>query len=72
VLGRVDSYGGRWTQVYVLSVVLSPSHTQGIILLKAVWKEDAQETICATARGSHNMREKYSRSGTVLPTSLTL
>ena len=42
----------------------------GIILLKAVWKEDAGETICATRRGSRNVREKYSRSGTVRPMSL--
>ena len=54
----------------MLSVALSFSHTQGIILLKAVWKEDAEEVICAAARGSRNVGEKYSRSGTVRPMSL--
>lgn len=54
----------------MLSVALSLSHTQEIILLKAAWKEDAQETVCVTARGSHNMSEKYSRPGTVRPISL--
>jgi len=54
----------------VLSVALSFSHTQGIILLTAVWKEDTEEMVCATARGSRNVREKYSRSGTVRPMSL--